>query len=72
MISGTFIVFRIATLAWMTRWIVVNRDQIPLPLYTLGSVGLAVMTVMNIILFYRLLRSDFLKSHREKDCVKQD
>ncbi|XP_061538597.1 TLC domain-containing protein 2 [Phycodurus eques] len=59
---GTYVVFRINTLAWMTRWLVLNRDKVPLLAYTLGSVGLAIMTVMNIILFYRLLRSDFLKS----------
>ncbi|XP_005801099.1 TLC domain-containing protein 2 [Xiphophorus maculatus] len=59
---GTYVVFRINTLAWMTRWLVLNRDKIPLLAYTLGSVGMAIMTVMNIILFCRLLRSDFLKS----------
>lgn len=59
---GTYVVFRINTLAWMTRWLVLNRDNVPLVAYTLGSVGLAIMTVMNIVLFYRLLRSDFLKS----------
>lgn len=58
---GTFIIFRIATVAWMTRWIVINKDLVPLPFYTLGSLGLATLTVMNIILFYRLLRSDFLR-----------
>lgn len=59
---GTYVVFRINTLAWMTRWLVLNRDKVPLVAYTLGSVGMAIMTVMNIVLFYRLLRSDFLKT----------
>lgn len=59
---GTYVVFRINTLAWMTRWLVLNRDKVPLPAYTLGSVGMAIMTAMNIVLFYRLLRTDFLKS----------
>lgn len=59
---GTYVVFRINTLAWMTRWLVLNRDMVPLLAYTLGSVGMAIMTAMNIVLFYRLLRSDFLKS----------
>uniref|UniRef100_A0A8C9TR31 TLC domain containing 2 n=2 Tax=Scleropages formosus TaxID=113540 RepID=A0A8C9TR31_SCLFO len=62
---GTYVVFRISTLAWMTRWLVLNRDHIPLISYTVGSVGMAIMTAMNIVLFYRLLRSDFLKSSRE-------
>ncbi|TSN39314.1 TLC domain-containing protein 2 [Bagarius yarrelli] len=64
---GTYVVFRINTLAWMTRWLVLNRDLIPLFSYTVGSVGLAIMTLMNIVLFYRLLRTDFLKSSREKE-----
>ncbi|XP_026187854.1 TLC domain-containing protein 2 [Mastacembelus armatus] len=59
---GTYVVFRINTLAWMTRWLVLNREKVPLLAYTLGSVGMAIMTVMNIVLFYRLLRSDFLKN----------
>ncbi|KAM3616297.1 uncharacterized protein V6R79_015674 [Siganus canaliculatus] len=59
---GTYVVFRINTLAWMTRWLVLNRDNVPLVAYTLGSVGMAIMTAMNIVLFCRLLRSDFLKS----------
>ncbi|XP_007894819.2 TLC domain-containing protein 2 [Callorhinchus milii] len=62
---GTYVVFRINTLAWMTRWLVLNRDNVPLVTYTIGSVGMAIMTLMNIVLFYRLLRSDFLKSSRE-------
>ncbi|KAK2831389.1 hypothetical protein Q7C36_016475 [Tachysurus vachellii] len=68
---GTYVVFRINTLAWMTRWLVLNRDHIPLFSYTVGSVGLAIMTLMNIVLFYRLLRTDFLKSSREKE-IKKD
>ncbi|XP_030192909.1 TLC domain-containing protein 2 [Gadus morhua] len=59
---GTYVVFRINTLAWMTRWLVLNRDNVPLVSYTVGSVGMAIMTAMNIVLFCRLLRSDFLKS----------
>ncbi|KAJ8266743.1 hypothetical protein GJAV_G00134200 [Gymnothorax javanicus] len=59
---GTFMVFRIITLAWMTRWLVLNRERVPLMAYTMGSVGMAIMTLMNIVLFYRLLRSDFLQT----------
>jgi len=55
---GTFIVNRIMVLAWMTRWIVINKDAIPLFLYTLGCVGNAILTLMNSMLLYRLLRAD--------------
>lgn len=68
---GTYVVFRISTLAWMTRWLVLNRDNIPLLIYGIGSAGMAVMTVMNIVLFYRLLRSDFLKPSREGKRLKE-
>ncbi|XP_010794918.1 TLC domain-containing protein 2-like [Notothenia coriiceps] len=69
---GTYVVFRINTLAWMTRWLVLNRDNVPLMAYTLGSVGMAVMTVMNIVLFCRLLRSDFLKSSTRENKKEKD
>ncbi|KAJ8275503.1 hypothetical protein COCON_G00072550 [Conger conger] len=62
---ATYVVFRISTLAWMTRWLVLNRERVPLAAYTLGSVGMAIMTVMNIVLFCRLLRSDFLQTGRD-------
>ncbi|XP_069768841.1 TLC domain-containing protein 2 [Narcine bancroftii] len=68
---GTYVIFRISTLAWMTRWLVLNRDNIPLVIYSIGTVGMAVMTVMNIVLFYRLLKSDFLKSSREAKKEKE-
>ncbi|NWV58879.1 TLCD2 protein, partial [Malurus elegans] len=58
---GTYVVFRIATLAWMTRWLFLNRQNVPPASYAVGTVGMAIMTPMNIILFYRLLRSDFFK-----------
>ncbi|CAH8519203.1 unnamed protein product [Heterobilharzia americana] len=57
---GTFIIFRFIVLSWMTRWIVINRDHIPFGYYCLGSVGLAVLMVMNIVLFIRVVYADFL------------
>jgi hypothetical protein len=55
---GTFIVNRIMVLAWMTRWIIINKDSVPLVLYTLGCVANAILTLMNSMLLYRLLRAD--------------
>uniref|UniRef100_A0A8C4NJ92 TLC domain containing 2 n=1 Tax=Eptatretus burgeri TaxID=7764 RepID=A0A8C4NJ92_EPTBU len=64
----SFAVFRVLTIAWMTRWLVLNCDRIPSLVYMLGSVGMAVMTVMNTMLFYRLLRSDLAYAgHHIKD-----
>jgi hypothetical protein len=56
---ATFLLFRILTLGWMTRWLTVNRDHIPLPFFTIGSIGLAVIVVMSIILFCRIMLVDF-------------
>lgn len=56
---ATFIMFRILTLCWMTRWIVINRHLIHIVWFSIGSTGLAIMMVINIFLLQRLLQSDF-------------
>ncbi|XP_060550402.1 TLC domain-containing protein 2 isoform X2 [Pantherophis guttatus] len=62
---GTYLVFRILILAWMSRWLALNQDNVPAVPYAMGTVGMAIMLSINIVLFYRLLRSDFLPSHKE-------
>ncbi|XP_009991615.1 PREDICTED: TLC domain-containing protein 2 [Chaetura pelagica] len=68
---GTYLVFRMATLAWMSRWLLLNRQNVPPGTYAVGTVGMALMTPMNVVLFYRLLRSDFCgpgrAARREKE-----
>ncbi|XP_044286538.1 TLC domain-containing protein 2 isoform X2 [Varanus komodoensis] len=59
---GTYVVFRIMTLAWMMRWLLLNRESIPPGSYALSMLGMAIMTPMNVVLFFRLLRSDLLAS----------
>ncbi|KAL5016682.1 hypothetical protein ScPMuIL_006271 [Solemya velum] len=66
---GTFIAFRMLTLAWMTRWIVANKKFVPLIFYIIGCLSVATMIVMNIILFYRCLCTDFF---RKKDSAKKE
>jgi len=56
---ASFLSCRILLLGWMTRWLTVHREEIPLTFFTAGSVGLAVIVVMNIILFCRVLSVDF-------------
>jgi len=63
---GTFLVFRIMTLGWMTRWLVLHRDEVPFFAYTLGSVALAIIVLMNIILFFRILHVDFFAKKQDK------
>ncbi|XP_069170223.1 TLC domain-containing protein 2 isoform X2 [Procambarus clarkii] len=58
---ATFVVFRIAVLGWMTRWIVLHKDNLSLSVYTLGSVGLAIIMLMNTVLFFRICNVDFRK-----------
>jgi len=57
----TYIFFRICVLGWMTRWLTLHRDDLPLVMFTIGSVGLATIVAINIVNFYRVLMSDFLK-----------
>lgn len=57
---STFVLFRILLLGWMTRWLTVHRDEVPLLFFTVGSLGLATIVGMNIVLFYRILVSDYL------------
>ena len=45
----------------MTRWLTLQRDKLPLPIFTVGSLGLATIVAINIVNFYRVLMSDFLK-----------
>ena len=45
----------------MTRWLTLHRDDVPLVIFTVASVGLATIVAINILNFYRVLMSDFLK-----------
>lgn len=58
---ATFVLFRILLMGWMTRWITINRDRVPLVFFTTGSVGLFVIQIMNAILFHKVLTSDFFQ-----------
>jgi len=61
----TFVAFRILTLCWMTRWLVLNRHLVHVGWFSLGSFGLAAMMLINIFLLQRLLQSDF-KNHSKQ------
>merc|ERR1711997_1224581 len=70
---ATFLSCRILLLGWMTRWLTVHREEIPLTFFTAGSVGLAVIVVMNIILFCRILSVDFPGMFRlSSPCSKEN
>lgn len=55
---GTYVLFRICTLTWMTRWLIINYKHVPQPANTIGVVGMTSITIINTILFARLLFKD--------------
>merc|ERR1711981_15186 len=61
---STFVLFRILLLGWMTRWLTLNRDNVPLIFFSIGSLGLATIVGMNIVLFYKILVSDYFGSNK--------
>ena len=75
---ATFVLFRILLLGWMTRWLTIHRDDVPILFFTVGSLGLATIVGMNTVLFYRILVGDYLGSTKSKaddeprDDVKTD
>ncbi|CAF4281298.1 unnamed protein product [Rotaria sp. Silwood2] len=56
----TFVVFRFGIITYMSIWLIINRSNVPLVLSFIGQSGLLIMAIINISLFYRLLKSDFL------------
>ena len=56
---ATFLLVRILLVGWMIRWLTVHSVEIPFTHLTAGSLGLAVIFVMNIILLCRILSADF-------------
>merc|ERR1711976_246 len=69
---STFVLFRILLLGWMTRWLTVHRDEVPLLFFAVGSLGLATIVGMNIVLFYRILVGDYLsKKSPVAECYQE-
>ncbi|CAL8090955.1 unnamed protein product [Orchesella dallaii] len=67
----TFVMFRIVTLGWMTRWMALNRILVNAAPYAVGCVSIAVLMLMSMILFVRLLKADFHNNSVEKtNCSK--
>ncbi|XP_073335664.1 TLC domain-containing protein 2-like [Pagrus major] len=59
---GTLLVFRICTTGWMTHWLAANGKHMPRYVLMMGTVGLSLISSMNMVLFYRLLRADILNN----------
>ncbi|KAI3373791.1 hypothetical protein L3Q82_022372 [Scortum barcoo] len=55
---GTLLVFRVYTMGWMTRWLAAHSGRVPRYVLMMGTVGMSLISTMNAVLFYRLLRAD--------------
>ncbi|XP_040581637.1 TLC domain-containing protein 2 [Lepeophtheirus salmonis] len=61
---GTFIAFRILLIGWLTRWLIIHTNNVPYITGTIIAFTLATIAWLNVLLFYRILVSDFL--HNKK------
>ncbi|CAF1106284.1 unnamed protein product [Didymodactylos carnosus] len=59
---GTFIIFRFVGVGWMIKWFIINRLDVPVMLNLFITSGLILMTIINVILIYRLILRDFIQS----------
>ncbi|XP_010748375.1 TLC domain-containing protein 2 isoform X2 [Larimichthys crocea] len=59
---GTFLVFRVCTTGWMIHWLATHSELVPRYVLMMGTVGLSLISTMNMVLCYRLLRADILTS----------
>ncbi len=51
----------------MTKWIVLNRKNVDFIWFSIGSIGLVVMLIINAFLLQRLVQIDF--KNRNDDAV---
>ena len=56
----SYIFFRICTLSWMVRWLVLHKTLVPYPFHSVGVFGMSIMTGVNLILFAKLIRTDYI------------
>ena len=66
MLLLTFINFRFLTSAWMTNYVIQHRSMVPFLHFLFSTVGMAIVTVLNIQIFMTLWRADF-----KRDQTKQ-
>ncbi|XP_067010877.2 TLC domain-containing protein 2-like [Anabrus simplex] len=68
---GTFLVFRILTLGWMFRWLVLHKEELTGTAFTTGIVSLSIIMVMNIVLFMRVMNGDYVRRPARQGATKQ-
>ncbi|TKS82815.1 TLC domain-containing protein 2 [Collichthys lucidus] len=57
-----FLVFRVCATGWMIHWLATHSELVPRYVLMMGTVGLSLISTMNMVLCYRLLRTDILTS----------
>ncbi|CAH0394764.1 unnamed protein product [Bemisia tabaci] len=64
---GTFVLFRILTLGWMTRWVVLNREHKDMTktAFYIASALCSIIMVMNVVLLHRILADDFKTNKKQ-------
>lgn len=67
----TFVLFRFGVLLWMAHWLWLNKHAVPPVLVAVATSGLVIMLAVNVVLFYRLLMSDFIlrRGQQRKDIL---
>ncbi|XP_046389783.1 TLC domain-containing protein 2-like [Ischnura elegans] len=57
---ATFVIFRIATLGWMTRWLILHKDELSAGTFNLGIISVAVIISMSVVLLLRVIMKDYV------------
>jgi nitrate reductase gamma subunit len=65
-IQASFVVFRLALLSWMAKWIISNSHLIHVVWFAIGSTGLVIMMAINMFLLKRLIQTDFMSESKSK------
>lgn len=65
-----FLVFRVFALVWITVALLWNSERMSTFYYYLLSATMFVMWVINLILLWRLIKSDILRNLRKRQSVE--
>lgn len=60
----TLITFRICVILWMLKWVYYNHHLLQAYILYISTTGLVIFLVMNTILLYRVILSDYVKSNK--------
>jgi hypothetical protein len=58
----TFLVNRFVVAAWMLQWLLIHKDLVPPFLFRSWSLCIVLMTLINFLLLFQILQSDYMRS----------